>query len=353
MLGLDMLDVLIGIVTIYLAFAVTCTAIVEAVSSLFGLRSKNLRVALQGLLQGGLTDQDTAQGTATGSDKDTNQAANSGTDKNQGTDNDKGAGDKQIVDAFYNHPLVKSLRKGDKGLPSYIPPEIAAKVIEAIVITETASETLEQAVKALPEKSNIRNLLQHFIDEAGGEAQKIQQLVASYYDTAMERASGWFKRRTQLITVAVSFVLVFGANVDTIAIVTTLAEDPTARAELVKLSNELLQDGEQAVKSEAPQQEEDAGQQAVADIQAAQEALRPASIALEATGLPLGWHAAPGSLFAWLSKIIGLLVSMFAISLGAPFWFHVLENFQAVRGTGKQPSQQTQSMTAPGSQTSS
>lgn len=33
MFGLGMLDVLIGIVTIYLTFAVACTAIVEAISS--------------------------------------------------------------------------------------------------------------------------------------------------------------------------------------------------------------------------------------------------------------------------------------------------------------------------------
>jgi hypothetical protein len=46
------------------------------------------------------------------------------------------------------------------------------------------------------------------------------------------------------------------------------------------------------------------------------------------------WHSDRS--FFW-TKIFGLLLSAFAASLGAPFWFDVLNKFMSVRGSGKAP----------------
>ena len=40
--------------------------------------------------------------------------------------------------------------------------------------------------------------------------------------------------------------------------------------------------------------------------------------------------------FFW-TKIFGLFLTAFAASLGAPFWFDVLNKFMSVRGAGKAP----------------
>ena len=37
------------------------------------------------------------------------------------------------------------------------------------------------------------------------------------------------------------------------------------------------------------------------------------------------------------TKVLGLLLTALAASLGAPFWFDVLNKFMAVRGAGKAP----------------
>ena len=69
-------------------------------------------------------------------------------------------------------------------------------------------------------------------------------------------------------------------------------------------------------------------------------------------GLPLGWRftAAPGQspedfardwrrrpegFEAWFSKVAGILFTGFAIALGAPFWFDVLNRFMVIRSTVK------------------
>jgi hypothetical protein len=47
------------------------------------------------------------------------------------------------------------------------------------------------------------------------------------------------------------------------------------------------------------------------------------------------WRALPDSFGAWILKIAGLLATGLAISLGAPFWFDVLNKFMVVRSTVK------------------
>jgi hypothetical protein len=39
----------------------------------------------------------------------------------------------------------------------------------------------------------------------------------------------------------------------------------------------------------------------------------------------------------WFERIIGWLLTIFAISLGAPFWFDVLNRFMNLRSAGKSP----------------
>ncbi len=299
MLDLGMLDVLIGLVTIYLTFAVACTAIVEAISSWLKLRSRNLENGMNELFAGEFKDGE------------------------------------KIVEAFYGHPLIQSLSKGQGGRPSYIAPELVGKVVESVVIAKSGVSTLEGAIDDLPDNSHIKTLLQHFVQESKEGAQHFRQIVASHFDETMVRVSGWFKRRTRWVTLAVAFVMVASVNVDTIDIVTALASDPSARAELVKLSQDQLSQT-LAAQDKAADQGEDVVKQSEADTKAAREAVARAIQAFEATGLQLGWgHATLSSGSAYFSKIIGLLVSLFAISLGAPFWFRILQKFDAVRSSGE------------------
>lgn len=55
-MGLESLDVLIGLVTVYLTIALACTAIVEAVSAWMNVWSKKLEDALKEFLAGNLKE---------------------------------------------------------------------------------------------------------------------------------------------------------------------------------------------------------------------------------------------------------------------------------------------------------
>jgi hypothetical protein len=90
---------------------------------------------------------------------------------------------------------------------------------------------------------------------------------------------------------------------------------------------------------------------------------------LNALGLPLGWvwpadettvnatqpagvakaldpRQPPCTVGAWLTKIVGWLMTAFAISLGAPFWFDLLNKVVGLRSTVKPQPQKTKSETS-------
>ena len=66
---------------------------------------------------------------------------------------------------------------------------------------------------------------------------------------------------------------------------------------------------------------------------------------LEQLGIPLGWQAKPKN-EEWPNKLIGLLLTTFAISLGAPFWFDILNKVINLRSSGKAPGERDKAAAA-------
>jgi hypothetical protein len=48
-------------------------------------------------------------------------------------------------------------------------------------------------------------------------------------------------------------------------------------------------------------------------------------------------HEVPTECASWLTWATGLLLTTFAISLGAPFWFDLLGKVSNIKGMGKKP----------------
>ena len=89
----------------------------------------------------------------------------------------------------------------------------------------------------------LTDLLRETIRNSGDEnlTDNFRTAISQQFDLTMERASGWFKRRVQLVTFGVAALLVGLNNVDTVAITTALSTNPETRAELVKLAVERTQ----------------------------------------------------------------------------------------------------------------
>jgi hypothetical protein len=295
MFGLETLDILIGLITIYLVFGMACTAIVEAFMVWLDFRSSNLEDAFNEFLDGNLADN------------------------------------KKFVDEFYAHPLVQSLSRGKDGRPSFIPAEIVSHVIESLILAHSCTADVKEAIESLPNDSRIKGILRELFTQAHHNEIEFRQAIETHFNSIMNRASGWFKRRAHTVTLMASVILVCGANLDTVSLTNSLASNPNARIKMVEIAQQRVNETEKISLDEG---DSNPLNSAVVASKAAKATLAEATANLESANLQLGWKDFPKGFDAWLSKIAGLIVSIFAVSLGAPFWFDVLQKFMQVRVTG-------------------
>lgn len=168
----------------------------------------------------------------------------------------------------------------------------------------------------------------------------------------MDRFAGWYKRWTRQICFVIRVVLVVIANADTLALANRLARDSALRSAILSAADNATEKMAGNVDANATKDHPQVVQQARQDLLGEAEKLN----------LPLGWVdpkvngvddpfqseriPAGNDYLGWLLKVVGLLISALAISLGAPFWFDTLSKFMNVRGAGKVPETKSAS-TAP------
>jgi hypothetical protein len=288
MFNSTVLEVGIGLAFVYFLLAVVCSAINETISSFTRHRAKELKKGLESLL-----------------------------------------GDPQKVRELLDHPLVRGLsRKGN--VPSYLP---ASTFSVAFLDLASSKQTIEEAARALRQTlddlppGQFKKAVEVHLRRAGGDLRLLRQNLEQWFDQAMDRVSGWYKRRAQLVILLIATALVGGLNIDSIAIGRAMARNDSLRASLVAVAEGAVKNKEQATP----------------------ETVTALKSGLEEMGVPIGWSEGfaaevtsgrPGGaklmgLSAILVKVAGLLITLFAVALGAPFWFDLLSKIVALRSTGK------------------
>lgn len=231
------------------------------------------------------------------------------------------------VEALYKHPLIASLFFGSyqkasarvvwRRLPPYIPRETFSTAIIDMVSEgqradasgQSSIEALKRGVAALPD-SSLRTALRSMIRVTGDDVVLLQRRIEAWYDTSMDTVSGWYKRHAQLMLLAVGFLLASAANIDTWRIAKTLANDAPTREALLEAATEFAASQNRSGASLTQQQMADYVNAAGSSALFARDTVDWYS--------PLGW-----------------LATAFAISLGAPFWFDLLNKVMVVRSTVK------------------
>lgn len=296
MFGLQALDIALGLILVYLILSLICTATNELIAGLFKLRARNLVQALQNLLR-----------------------------DSKGTD---------LGRKFFDHPLVKSLyREGSR--PSYIPPPtFALALLDLVAPGSTGSANpiakVKQQLKKLPANSDMRRTLELLVSDSDNKLDKLRSNLEAWFSDAMERAAGWYKRKTQVTVLIVSVIITIAANADTTQIAKALSNDPALRGALVAQAQEFARETPGTGQTEAPKG--GAGANA-----SPAERIEQNIQQLQQLGLPLGWNQWPRDRGEWVNKTIGLLLTALAVSLGAPFWFDLLKKVVNIRAAGGLP----------------
>jgi hypothetical protein len=175
-----------------------------------------------------------------------------------------------------------------------------------------------------PQTEKVGKPLVEMINEAGTDIKKLKYSLGAWYDSAMDRVSGWYKYHTQWILVWIGLALAAGLNADTIVIVQQLSSNATLRQSVVAAA--------QAAKSPSDSSKP-------ATISEVKEQVQK----IDELGIPLGWKRSwPSTRQDWVTWLVlflrgfpGFLLTAVAVSLGAPFWFDILNKIMVVRSTVK------------------
>lgn len=287
MFGSTVIDVALGLAFVYLLLSVVCSFVMELISQATRLRARTLARGLSGLLA-----------------------------------------DKDVRQAFLDHPLVKALGRDTADrtqLPSYIPARVFSAALLDIVAPSVRQPTEDATTASKPASdSELHRIILALANASGGDVAQIKATLESWFDDVMDRASGWYKRRVQVILVLVAMGLTAALNVDTVTLTMTLWREPTLRNALAEAA------GMSQTAMSKEQGLDQASKQAVAQLEQ-----------MRTYGVPIGWtmdrSGLPADVGQWTIKIAGLLITALAASLGAPFWFDLVNKLVNLRSAGKVP----------------
>ena len=220
-----------------------------------------------------------------------------------------------------------------------------------------------QLARSRPQLSQLVSSLFSSMDTylAQGESRlaAARRTVEQWFDDAMDRTSGWYKRSTQLWLGVVGLFLACILNVDTLSVATALWRDPTLRSNVVEQAQKYQPVGDESSLSTPAE---------------VAQAIRELNEALSRDlQLPIGWktefyklqpnescvllpqrsgdvwgiltkngcmqlkEALPNQNAGPLAKLLGLILTAIAVSQGAPFWFDLLSKLSNPRGSGGVP----------------
>ena len=322
MFGSEILDTAVGLIFVFLILSLICSAIHEGYSSWRNSRASGLETGLKQLLQG-----DSANET--------------------------------LFESFCNHPLIRTLfkesfRSSTKASnlkkskwPSYIPPENFALALMDIIVRgkdtnqvysinpgapSITINTLRSAIERL-ENPGLQRILLSSLDLSNGNIHFVQQQLELWFNNTMDSVSSWYKRKTQLILFVIGLISAIVLNANTITITTSLYQDTALREAFVASAQAYVQRNN--ISSSEIENE-------LSDVSAS-------------ITLPIGWHGElhPGPnnttklkdrwkdnplLTIWyfiVYNLMGWFLTSLAITLGAPFWFDLLNKVIVFRSAIK------------------
>jgi hypothetical protein len=280
-------DVVFGLVSVFLAISLFTSALTEAVSTIINLRARTLLNGIKQLLNDPRFDG--------------------------------------LALELYNHALINPLSSGatkSGGAPAVKPSYIqsqhfALALIDTMQRAAGQAATLEQSIDKITDPQ-IKITLQTLYQRAGGQIDAFRDQVSQWFDNAMDRLTGVYKRWTKLISFLLALCVAALFNADPIHLADRIWQRPAVAAQLAKL------DLPTTINRDHPETE-----------------ALPLMQLIEGAGPLLGWSGfandkrARGAGLALM--LLGWIIAAGAALFGAPFWFDVLQRFVQLRGTGRPP----------------
>ena len=235
----------------------------------------------------------------------------------------QGGGATSLSKRLFDHPSISRLDPTRLNRPSritHIPPTEFARALVDILTPDDPEgnkrwDQLGNEITKLPRP--LRSQFQLLYEESQGDVLQFRRAIEGWFDDGMTRVSSWYKKRTRVAMVGYGLFVAVLLNVSAVNLTAELYQNGVVRDAVVQLASTQI---------------------AQEDIERCTE---PSCIEREIggivdTGLPVLWRSCSrddGSSVmcgfqdgnAIAGTIIGWLVTAAALSVGAAFWFALLQ----------------------------
>ena len=366
------LDVVIGLSFVFMLYSLFATVLAEMIATLIGLRARNLKEAVDRMLN----DEEELN-------KFYRLLDSLRLMKNP---------DNKLVNQFYNHPEIKYL--GSSGVfrnPSSFKAISFSKTL-LYLLNGDGPMVADNVERALRKNSppilgdETKEYVISLWEDSQGDLMKFKLQLEAWFDRTMEQCLEWYKRKIQVILMLIGFGIAWVFNADTFVIVKKLSTDRDARENMVSLASSYLENNPlppPAVRASPATRDTAASgrnirtewDSLVLVKKRLEEDIRKANTILGSGGWlqdslvitsPMVYagiesHLLPKTklreikskkvgehvVFAFKDKaryflalavnhFFGFLVMAIAVSLGAPFWFDLLNKLMKLRTSVKQ-----------------
>lgn len=313
-----LLDVVVGLVFIFLIFSLLASGAYEIGARALATRAKHLWSALYDLLDGGpstVTKAERAMGVVSG-------------DKRPDTSSDGG----RWTDRLYRNPLIKELDDTltfQKTRLSHIDAEDFSRALlqevwdKAAEISGAEPSNIGDAItKAREELSNAPFLddLEIFAHQLNNDLDRVKDEVSRWFDSRMESVSRSYRKNSRWWLFAIGLLVAVVFNVDAIHATSELYRDDALRQAVATQAANVVQecqarDGDGQVKPASDAKVIECVDEEVGNVAGT-------------LSLPIGFE---NGFEITLLGALGWIVAAAALAQGAPFWFDALSRLSGLK----------------------
>ena len=332
MFNSNIIDVALAIVFIYFLFSIIASSISEMISQIRNSRGNFLREALEKMLCDNLNKDYSAM--------------------------------------LYEHPAIATLKIKASKFPAYISSDQFALSLIDVIANESVTVTFSQnptdfriKVKEEPARnangtiineryerfvyvvenkmqySSFKTMLRFFIANAKNE-EGLRKNIEDWYNQYMERLGGWYGKKIRFRLFFIGIFISVILNVDSVFIIQKIHKDTVLRSTLTQAATAYAKDHKAAPTEDS-------------SMKGNLEQIKKTYQEIGLLDLPIGYKKTIKSngFYDWSSqflhwlfdrsvidlllKFIGLVITAFAVSFGAPFWFNVINKLINVRSSIK------------------
>lgn len=340
MSGFPILDLVAGMIFIFFLLSIICSSGVEMVLTTSKIRAKILEEWLYNIFEKPITIKGKSV---------------------------------SLGQAIMDHCSVTVLSEEGKA-PTYMDAKnFVSALLEKITYDDnnpkSVAKDIDDYIKAIEDSTILSTELQRvflmYANEAkdtyiivsvktASEVQLFRHKIETWFDSSMERLGGDLKRRySRPLTFVMAVLTAVLLNADSISIAKYLYSNPEARTKIATQAYAAAEND--SIKStvnqiyanlhdSATKKQDSATLQQITDsLTANVNSIKKSTAALNDM-IPLGWNShtfddAFGKFDYWMipQKMAGLLATILAIMMGAPFWFDILNKISNLRGSGSKP----------------